>query len=119
MKVPVHLVEAFGCNSVVFMREGELQSFFSAILILSLVCMIFFLFHSCPIWHSVTLIFPVFRPDEAHNILSLVFIVSVLSFYLIPFILSKSLVSYLLWKKTSSGYLLWSKILKIIENAAF
>ena len=35
-KFPVHLVEgcsAFGCNFVVFMREGELQSFSSAILI--------------------------------------------------------------------------------------
>ena len=37
-KFPGHLVEgclAFGCNFVVFMRKGELQSFYSAILILS------------------------------------------------------------------------------------
>ena len=38
-KFLVHFIEgcsAFGCNSVVFMREGELQSFSSTILILSL-----------------------------------------------------------------------------------
>ena len=38
-KFPVHLVRccsAFGCNFVVFMREAELQSFYSAILIPSL-----------------------------------------------------------------------------------
>ena len=35
-KIPVHLVEgcsAFGCNSLVFVGEDELQSFYSTILI--------------------------------------------------------------------------------------